>query len=449
MFELERQTQQWFDQKNYDAVIELYKKNQSTEFSDELLKLVAISYYRKNLPNNCLNVLHKISKNFLKEDYLLNEILAHCYLKNGNFDAAYDALSAALNLRPNLIQARHRLLVLSARKGLVITKQEIDHCWNNAIKIGDKNWIRELAYIYYSKGYYTETNRCIDKIVEFGGQLDLLDRLAYTAAGQSTRHYEPKQYFKERFVQSTQNSDHLVVILSPDHNFAFKAYQFSTSLDLLYIADETYSWYCFLVNELSEFLIEKISKFGYKKVTLLGGSKAASGALVLYQYLIKKIKIPVNCIAFSPQIDLYPYNNNLIIPTYLTLSTYFAVHPAAYFMMNKVLQPKHIQVRAGDSVKIFYGKGFEMDKVEAQKIPQSSGVEVIGLDFSGHSTSIPYTIPEGRTYEQLKTFYAKLSDLDDQDFQALGGGQTVNLIDEIWALYQDPEVDLNKLIEKS
>lgn len=447
MLELQRQVKQWFNEKNYDAIVGTYKNNQPAEPSDEFLRLVAISYYQKQLPNNCLNILHKISKNFLKEDYLLNEILAHCYLKNGNFDGAYDSLSVALTLRPSLIQARHRLLILTARKGLAITKQEIDHCWNNAIKIGDKNWIRELTYVYYSQGYYTETNRCIDKIVELGGQLDLLDRLAYTAAGQSAQSYTIKQYFKDRFVQSAQNNDHLVIILSPDHNFAFRSYQFSASLDLLYIADETYSWYCFLVNELSEFLIEKISRFGYKKVTLLGGSKAASGALILYQYLIKKLNIPVNCIAFSPQIDLYPYNNNLIIPTYLTLSTYFAIHPVAYFMMNKVLQPKHIQVRKGDSVKVFYGKGFEMDKIEAQKIPHSSGVEIIELDFSGHSTSIPYTIPEGRTYEQLKVFYAKLSDLDDQDFQALGGGQTVNLIDEIWALYQDPRVDLNKLIE--
>lgn len=89
-----------------------------------------------------------------------------------------------------------------------------------------------------------------------------------------------------------------------------------------------------------------------------------------------------------------------------------------------------------------------MDKIEAQKIPLSSGVEVIELPFSGHSTSIPYTIPEGRSYEQLQKFYAGLVNLDDQDFQALGGGQTVDLIDEIWALYQNPEIELNKLLKR-
>ncbi len=55
-------------------------------------------------------------------------------------------------------------------------------------------------------------------------------------------------------------------------------------------------------------------------------------------------------------------------------------------------------------------------------------------------------IPVGKTYEELKSTYSNLRNSNDRDFAALGGNKTVDVIDEIWALYQDPNIDLNKII---
>lgn len=444
-----KQLQNLFEKEKYDEVGALYRQSFNINFSDAELRLIAIALFRQNIFNNCLLVLKKLSIDYIYSDHLLCEIYAHCCLKKGDFEQAYNLLDKALQLKPGLIQARQRHLILRVRKGLLVSENELQECFRNAVGLKNKNWLRELAYAYYGLGYYREANSCIDLILEWGGDLDLLDRLAYTPMERPKIHeklFSPCCYFKEQYIEKGNN--HLVVILSPDHNFAFKGYKFDESFDLLYVADTTYSWYCFILREVTELIVAKFKNKQYKKISLLGGSKAASGALIVYQELIKHLPIPINCISFSPQVDLYPYNSNLIIPTYLTLSTYFHIHPIAKHMMSKLSQPKHIKKRKGDVVTVIYGNGFAMDKIEAQKIPLSSGVEVIELPFSGHSTSIPYTIPEGRSYEQLQKFYAGLVNLDDQDFQALGGGQTVDLIDEIWALYQNPEIELNKLLKR-
>lgn len=162
--------------------------------------------------------------------------------------------------------------------------------------------------------------------------------------------------------------------------------------------------------------------------------------------LSQQLHIPIKCIAFSPQISLYPFNKNLVIPSYRRFISICDINPIAKSLLVNAPNIRDIQKRDIDSITIIYGSNYEMDRIEAERILNIDGIEFKKLDFNGHSTMIPYTIPHGKSYQDLERTYANLRNLKDEDFQALGGGQIVDIIDQIWALYNDPEIELNKIL---
>ncbi len=243
------------------------------------------------------------------------------------------------------------------------------------------------------------------------------------------------------------NARHLVVVLATHHTHAFANYKFGEKFDLLFMADLTSSYYVFLLNDFVQKILEKERQYEYESIALVGASKAGTGAMIIYQELIKQYNNPVNVIAFSPPFDLYPFNPNLLIPSYQHLAKLFDVHPVARHLFANTNLPNKLVVREQDRVLVIYGTGYEMDAKEVSNITKEQGIVVKPLAYSGHSTSIPYTIPNNKTLDDLKRIYANLADLPDEDFQALGGGKTVDLVDEIWQLYQDPEVSLRWLLE--
>lgn len=433
-----------------------FQKEANCSINDETLKIIAVAYFRTAKKQSCLSVIEKISPELFAQDFFLHEIKAECSFDLNKLEDAYKHFNIAVELNPKLVSARYKRMLLQIRLFGKCCPRDLKLNMESAISGKRQQWLRDIAYIYYQQGRFNEANTCLEYLSDIGGQFHFLDRITFNSLTGITKDSVEKQskvlskqhnveHIATKFVRN--NSRHLVVILATHHTHAFSNYKFGEQFDLLFLADLTSSYYVFLLADFVQAILEKDKQFSYDSISLVGASKAGTGAMIIYQKLVEQYSNPVNVIAFSPPVELYPFNANLLIPSYQHLSKLFDIHPVAKHLFSKVDLPKTLSVREKDKVLVLYGKGYEMDAKEVAKISKIPGLVIKALDYSGHSTSIPYTIPENKTLEDLKRIYANLSDLPDTDFQALGGGRTIDLVNEIWRLYQNPQTSLRWLLE--
>lgn len=406
----------------------LYQNQPDITLDDEVLKIVAISYFRTAKKQSCLSVLEKISTDFFEKDFFLNEIGAECSFDLNKLQQAYQWFCRAIEINPKLVSARYKKMILQFRLFGTFCPKDLQINLENARAGKRQQWLRDLAYLFYHQGCFNEANQCLTQLSKIGGQFHFLDRITFNSL-QTVNTEEQSLILKQqqgvahiatKFVRNYAN--HLVVVLATHHTHAFSNYKFGEKFDLLFMADLTSSYYVFLLNEFIQKILDKNREFAYDSISLVGASKAGTGAMIIYQELIKQYDKPVNVIAFSPPFDLYPFNPNLLIPSYQHLAKLFDIHPVAKHLFANTKLPKNLVAREQDKVLVIYGTGYDMDAKEVANITKEQGIVVKPLAYSGHSTSIPYTIPDNKTLDDLKRIYANLADLPDEDFQALGGG---------------------------
>ncbi|MFZ7322953.1 hypothetical protein ACLSZQ_07805, partial [Avibacterium volantium] len=102
-----------------------------------------------------------------------------------------------------------------------------------------------------------------------------------------------------------------------------------------------------------------------------------------------------------------------------------------------------IKVSKENSLIIVFGKKFDMDRKEMDNINNDT-FKIIPLNYSGHGSSIPLTIPDDK---DKKWIIEKFSNLKiDPDLKELDK-PIVNLVDEIFEIYKDPKMRLYALFD--
>ncbi|WP_350655694.1 hypothetical protein [Psychrobacter sp. S1-30-MNA-CIBAN-0213] len=446
----------FFDDHLYDKIISTYESTyaiiNSNHTNDFYYKLM-VSHFRVKKFRKVVEISKIINESYLNNSYLLCEIVGESNYQFNQLQESFKYFEKAILLNPNLKSARHRYIVLKFRNGLNLTKKDLDKGLTIALKNKKEIFLRDLSYLYYTLRYFEKANYCLEKIVEFGYKLNYIDQLTFSlrGSGGNTKNIESFSNKEEKdelfqFKHILKRNKKIVVTMSPNNKYMFQSYKFDEKFDLLHVLDKTASYYIFLYKDLSKLISEMVEKYEYEEVVLIGSSKGGTGCLLVYTELKSFLSIPINCITFSPQIHIYPFNENLNIPSYQRFISSCEINPIANHILSNTPKISDIKKRPLDKVKIIYGSGFKMDKIEAQHIVSNQDIDLIELDYNGHTTSIPYTIPAGKTYSDLKKAYANLKSLQDEDFQALGGGETIDIIDQIWKLYNDPEISLNNIL---
>lgn len=443
--------QTYFDQQSYQKIIKGYEESRIS--FDSFHRNIVISYFRLKEYTKVIDLSKKIDVDCLETDYLVNEVIASAYYQCNDLENAYKYYKYAVDIKPNLKSAWQSFIVLKFRLNFGLTEKEIDKALKVAEKLHRIEWLRELSYLYYSLENYEKANYCLDLVVSGGSNLNYIDQLVYSLKGVGSQSENILSALSKRSKTDLINKKHikkgnskLVITFSPHAKFVLQGYKFNEEFDLLHIGDESASYYTFIFKKLATMISSLVQKYNYKDITLVGTSKGGTGCLILYMVLSKYLNIPINCIAFSPQISLYPFNKNLTIPSYRRFINICEINPIAKSLLVRAPSIKDIKKRSIDSISVIYGSGFEMDKVEVEKIANNIDIYFEKLDYNGHSTLIPYTIPQGKSYRDLEVTYANLRGLKDEDFQALGGGKTIDIIDQIWKLYNNPRIDLNSLL---
>lgn len=444
-----------FDKSLYSQVISEYHLNKSNidvKYTDEIYYKLIVSCYRVKNFAKVIEISKIINKLYLNNNYLLCEMLGESYYQLNHIKQAFKYFETAVSIRPSLKSAWQRYLLLKFRITKNLEKEELDKGLSIAIKNKKEMWLRDLSYLFYSLNYFQESNYCLEKLVEFNFSLNYIDQLTYSLRGINDNNNNVSLLIENRerelfqFKHIHKENKKLVITLSPNDKYMFQGYKFDEKCDLLHILDKTASYYVFIYKDLVELINNIVKKCKYDEVVLVGSSKGGTGVLITYIELKEILTIPIRCIAFSPQISIYPFNKNLTIPSYQRFINLCEINPIASQILVDTPKINSIKVRSIDNIKVIYGYGFKMDRIEAQYLFDNKDIDLEKLDYNGHTTSIPYTIPDGKSYSDLQTTYSNLKYLQDEDFQALDGGKTIDIIDQIWKLYIDPNISLNQIL---
>ncbi|HEZ2082129.1 TPA: hypothetical protein WHQ68_002078, partial [Neisseria meningitidis] len=275
-----------------------------------------------------------------------------------------------------------------------------------------------------------------------------IENLEYSKQSQNTKK-ELTEYIKiskaialkSEFV--CNGSNNLFVTLSPATGFVLKKYNYPA--DKLCFIDNTNTYYTFAYELIAEHIISLVKKYKYENISIIGSSKGGTATIILLNLLQTALPNTTICaVSCSPQIQIFPFNKNLTIPSYQKF--------AEYFSYNSILESKCAQAQKlinfdilyRNKLTIFYGDKFKMDAQEVSTIRPINNTTIIPLNYSGHGSLIPLTIPENKSFDELKQKYSKLE--IDTDFQALGGNNLSSIVDEIFEIYSNPDMRLHKFL---
>jgi tetratricopeptide (TPR) repeat protein len=426
------------------------KDNLTSQLDDDAKVIVCKILYERKHFERFVKLYKTLSKKLLDSDFYINELAGECYLSLNNIVSARHCYAMALDVQKNLIAAYHKRIVLDYKIDAICDENAFLQDFKNAKIRKNISWVRDLAYIYYSYGNVAKSVECFCFIKGNGGEFNVIDILTLSDISRcydlssvdlNTDILDNSSFFKHEF--ECQASEHLFITLSASSNYVLKGY--SIYADRLSLVDLSDSYFTLSNKKISNFIYSLYESHNYKKISIVGLSKGGSGALMLYDHLKERLDIPVSCVAFSPQMKLFPFNDNLVIPSYRRFANAFMCNKLIADILNGIKQPFQVsKSRPHDKVTVVYGNGFLMDKKEVSLISASADIDLLELEYSGHGSSIPLTIPEGKTLDELRVKYKKLT--VDEDFKALGGGDLVDIVEQVYKIYSNPDMRLHKLL---
>ncbi|QGM80111.1 tetratricopeptide repeat protein [Otariodibacter oris] len=441
-----------FNKGNYKEIIRLSRIIDINYILDkDVVRMMAVSAYKLNVFSLCID----LSKKYLylkNDDHYIHEILAKSYLEQNEIEKAFSSYKDAIDLNNELILAKFMYLLLKYRIYSFLSLDEIIQIEKIALANKDLNKIRLVSYIQYSLGYFEQARVNLESIL--GKNYIAIDYLTLfdivKTQGCNSKYFPLNKIDNEVLFSSNfepKNHKNLFITLSPNNSFTLRKHDISYC-DKLNLVDKTASYYILSIKSIASYIRSLVSKYNYSKVFLVGSSKGAVGVILLIDLLQKYCpNVQIKAVACSPQISLYPLNKNLIIPSYRKFSEYISCNK---FLLREFMSLNfinEIKIKKNNRLTVFYGQKFRMDAFEADRINAQENLDIIPLNFSGHGSLIPLTIPEGKTKSDL---YKKYKDLaSDDDLAEVDGSResTTDIVDEIYNIYLDPNMRLNKFLE--
>ncbi|WGE63019.1 hypothetical protein NYR77_09590 [Actinobacillus equuli subsp. haemolyticus] len=441
--------QELFKNKDYLKIIQMLHKLELSKLDFETIRLLAISFFKTKKLNLCIQVCQFIENSNNDLDYFLCEILAECYWFKNDLELSQFYFEKALELNPKLIGAKYKNFILKYRLGKelnIFELREIEHIVKKRNKV---ELLKILNYIQLKEGInntiLTNLTYAIEKSennssTDYITLSELHKKIGNLTSSNRYKKYYFNNLFKFDFIDN--NEKNLFITLSSNSGFILSKYPFRG--DRLNIVDLSESYYMLSINNIAEKVIKLQKDKSYEKISIVGLSKGGTAAIMLINILQEYLpNITIKAVACSPQIELWPFNKNLTILSYRSLAEKLACNHILEKLFLKAQKSIRFKINNGNLLSIFYGDKFLMDVNEVEKISNTENVDIIKLNFSGHATGIPLTIPENKTKEELRGKYENL--VVDNDSQELDGN-IVDILDEIYAIYSNPQMRLYKFL---
>ncbi|MFQ1817487.1 hypothetical protein ACK37D_04715 [Aeromonas veronii] len=249
----------------------------------------------------------------------------------------------------------------------------------------------------------------------------------------------------EIYFRPLQGSKELIVIFSPTAKFNLYNHKFNKNA--LFLADRKLNYYMLNPGRQTKLIRDFVLSSGFSSVVFLGSSKGATGALLwssIFSSSIDGSCVKVSCFAFSPQTLLYPYNENIIFPSYKKMYDSLDSNQSLKTCLIQYGNiPKIVESSKAFTV-VVYSSGHIVDKNEAERIFGERIVHVrIPLSFHGSIT--PFII-DRKDPDAVKKISKKLfvNAVKDEDLRATLPATTSELCNILDGLHFS---SLNNFIE--
>lgn len=387
----------------------------------------------------------------LDRDFRAHELLALIHTHFGRNRAALAAIENACRINPRFRSGRGR----AARLKYLL--EDYDGALAD-IQVALRHYPK-MGEFWATKGRIEVALGHYESAREAFGHEDAIARsaisalnLAYSHAllGDHARSEACRREAVERsYVSSLRASGDdktLFLVLSPAGGLILTKYRFAGTV--LHCADTSGTYFILPAQAIARQAKEIADSRGIDRIVLIGSSKGAFGALLIGALLAGYDRLQVRAFAFSPQVVLWPFNDNLKMPSYRMLME----RSKGNALLREMLERHGNANRACEmspalAATAILGSGYDMDVKEAALLT-APNVERRTIPFSGHGTLMVYTIPEGLTADQLAQKYAALKQ-DDDDVAVLGQSDGENIIDEMVALYFDGRHTLDGLLRSA
>ncbi len=448
---LNAQAKDLFEKNQLNEALELSKLSIKLADSADANILYGRTLIKLGRRKEALAHLQTLQKKGLKH-HLIDELMANIFLFTGDYDNAYIHFHNALKQNPKLKSARsHLARIYYSRQKFEEAEKQIQFAIDSGSKSSEV-WGR-YGRILKAQGKISEAYNAFLKEEELSksfisslnlASIELLQDDFNKYIKNKTNVYEKS--FNYNFIRN-KTSDTLFVLLSP-HSSTFILQKYDFEGDCLFLNDGSESYYTYTADLIANTINDLQKTNNYKKIVLIGISKGATGSLIISSKLAHLLpSVKIKALAFSPQIFLWPFNHNLLMPSYLLLYERIAG--------NKLLEDNFVRYGNVDELldkapenldaTIIYGTGFNMDRVEAENT-KTQKVKKIPLKYSSHGTLMVYTLPPDATKESLLQKSSTLQSNDD-DSAALSVVST-QWIDELFEIHKQQSPSLKKLYEE-
>lgn len=188
-----------------------------------------------------------------------------------------------------------------------------------------------------------------------------------------------------------EGSDELVVTLSPSRTFLMSQTKFARNT--LLMTDKKGSYYTFKASYVVKVLVEFITRHGFKKVLFVGSSKGAFGAMLYAGHCAKRDRRrPYYCLAYSPQVSLYPPNPHLAdLPSYGGLLSRLSKDQGLRISVERSPDAHLVEWVRNLHVVIVYSELYEQDVKEQARLC-APNIRKYPVPFTLHASIMPFNM---------------------------------------------------------
>jgi tetratricopeptide (TPR) repeat protein len=446
---------------DYNKAETLYRQKQYLDAYDACLK--SIQNFKNNqnqiLLLKILFTLHKDEaalsladklKSEGVENFEIEEITGTIHMQAFNLDKALPHLERSVELNPGLVSVLGALGRLNyLKKNYDAARIWIDKGLSKRSKVSE--WWACSGRIHIDKGNYEAAEKDFEKEEKLAksGLSALNLACVYLLQGKDDLYYRYTQAAQKRSFDfehlRKEGSRTLFVSLAPNFTgFVLKKFPFPG--DTLLLKDNTGSYFTYNADLMVNLICDLLAAYSYKRVAFIGFSKGGTGALIASSLLSKLYPdLDIKCLALSPQINIWPYNPNLNMPSYRALMERVQGNILFKSKLELFGDVNAVTARSApnNDMTVIYGDGYAMDKTEISCL-NNKQVKLFPLRFSGHNTLMALTIPKGFDKEAVRRKYSSMKS-SDNDSEYLAAENEVSMVDEMIEIQE--KHSLSRLID--
>lgn len=208
-----------------------------------------------------------------------------------------------------------------------------------------------------------------------------------------------------KMVYDDVGSHNLVITFTPTNGYFL--YHNDLQANKLCIATTLPNYYIYNAGAACKRIIGFLQDKHIENIICIGSSKAGLASILWAELLRRNIKnTKVFTLSFSPQTQLYPFNERLYFPSYKlmwkAIQNDKGLEACAinYGDLNQVLTGSNLQGL------VIYPKGNECDRLESERLV-AQNLKLIPIDYPLHGSFLPF-MPQAKNVDKLKAMVEKI-----------------------------------------